>query len=106
MSLCHNASRFDAQIVVLDCKHILTSGFVCLLHVHEAVEEVTFAALLCLVERRTGQKGQIKPKYLKQDQAAIVRLQVLNPQAVICLETFKDCPSMVLVTFPLHFILM
>ncbi len=94
-SACPVARTWDAQIIVLECKSILSAGFTCMMHVHEAVEEVCFVLLIVVVDRRTGERGQVKPKFLKQDQAAIVRLRLLNPQGAICLETFKDVPAMV-----------
>lgn len=40
----HCVSAFEAQIVLLELKSILSAGFNCVLHVHAAQEEVTFSA--------------------------------------------------------------
>lgn len=35
-------SRFEAQIAIVELKSILSTGFSCVMHVHTAIEEVTF----------------------------------------------------------------
>ncbi|KAI4151822.1 MAG: hypothetical protein LQ340_003266 [Diploschistes diacapsis] len=40
--LVHCVSAFEAQIVLLELKTILSAGFECVLHVHSAIEEVSF----------------------------------------------------------------
>lgn len=44
------------------------------------------------MDKRTGEKSKQPPRFIKQDQIAIVRLEV--PGGLICLETFKDFPQM------------
>ena len=48
--------------------------------------------LLCTVDKRTGEKSKTRPRFIKQDQIAIVRLE--TQQGVICLESFKDFAQM------------
>ena len=48
--------------------------------------------LLCTVDKRTGEKSKTRPRFIKQDQIAIVRLETL--QGVVCLEPFKEFPQM------------
>ena len=45
---------------------------------------------MALVDRKTGEKTP-RPKYVKQDQVAIMRLE---SQETFCLDTFKDFPQM------------
>ena len=49
-------------------------------------------ALLCLIDKKTNEKSATRPRFIKQDQYAIVRLEVLG--GMICLEAFKDFPQM------------
>ncbi|XP_061175477.1 eukaryotic peptide chain release factor GTP-binding subunit ERF3A-like [Saccostrea echinata] len=91
-SLCHTAKTFDAQIVILEHKSIICAGYSAVLHIHACAEEVTIKALLCLLDKKTGEKAQIKPRFVKQDQVAIARIEVNG--GMICLETFKDFPQM------------
>ena len=92
-SLCHTARIFDAQIAVLDYKSIMAPGWGAVMHAHTCTQEVQLRMTICLIDKKTGEKGEIRPKFIKQDQVAIVRFEVLN-QNVICLETFKDFPQL------------
>ena len=38
--LCHVTSKFDARIFLLEGKSIVSPGFYCMMHIHEAVEQV------------------------------------------------------------------
>lgn len=48
-------------------------------------------ALICLVDKKTGEKSKTRPRFVKQDQVCIARLRTAG---TICLETFKDFPQM------------
>lgn len=78
---------FDAQVVVLDYASIICPGKQFVLHLQAIIEEVTLKALICLVDKKTGEKSKTRPRFIKQDQIAIVRFQ---SEDVICMETFKD----------------
>lgn len=78
---------FDAQVVVLDYGSIICAGKSFVLHLQALQEEVTLKALICLVDRKTGEKSKTRPRFIKQDQIAIVRFIA---EDVICMETFKD----------------
>jgi len=82
---------FDAQVVFLDLKSIICAGYSCVLHLQAMSEEVTIKALICLVDKKTGEKSKTRPRFIKQDQIAIVRF-VSNH--LICMETFKDHPQL------------
>jgi len=82
---------FDAQIVMLDLKSIVCAGFGCIMHLQAMAEEVTIKALICLVDKKTGEKSKTRPRFIKQDQIAIVRFVASHP---ICMETFKDHPQL------------
>jgi len=82
---------FDAQIVMLDLKSIICAGYSCILHLQAMAEEVTIKALICLVDKKTGDKSKTRPRFIKQDQIAIARF-VSNH--AICMETFKDHPQL------------
>lgn len=82
---------FDAQVVILDYKSIICPGKILVLHLQAITEEVTLKSLICLVDRKTGEKSKTRPRFLKQDQIAIVRFV---SDDVICMETFKDYPQL------------
>ncbi|EHK44087.1 uncharacterized protein TrAtP1_008562 [Trichoderma atroviride] len=92
--LVHCVAEFEAQIKVLDLKSILTSGFNCVLHVHAAIEEVTFASLLHKLQKGTGRKSKVPPTHAKKGDSIIARLQVTGGAGMVCVEKFEDYPQM------------
>ncbi|XP_045535534.1 eukaryotic peptide chain release factor GTP-binding subunit ERF3A isoform X1 [Papilio machaon] len=82
---------FDAQVVILEHKSIICAGYSAVMHIHCAAEEVTVKALICLVDKKTGEKSKTRPRFVKQDQVAIMRIECAG---VICLEPFKKFAQM------------
>lgn len=92
--LVHTVTEFEAQIHILDLKTILSAGFNCVCHVHTAIEEVTFSALLHKLQKGTGRKSKVAPTHAKRGDSIIVRLQVIGSAGAICVERFEDYPQM------------
>ena len=90
----HKVSAFEAQIVVLELKSILSAGFNCVLHVHSAIEEVTFAALLHKLEKGTGRRSKKAPAFAARGQSIIARLEVIGGAGSVCVERFEDYAQM------------
>lgn len=88
---CHVGQVFDAQIAILEYKSIICAGYSAVLHIHAVVEEVQIKQLIALVDKKTGKKSVQRPRFIKQDQVVIARLQTAG---VICLETFKEFAAM------------
>ncbi|PGG99258.1 hypothetical protein AJ79_08595 [Helicocarpus griseus UAMH5409] len=86
----HCVSAFEAKIRILDLKSILTAGFNCVLHVHAAIEEVTFAALLHKLEKDTGRKSKRPPPFASKGQTIIARLEITGGAGAVCVERFED----------------
>ncbi|KAJ5671872.1 hypothetical protein N7507_000999 [Penicillium longicatenatum] len=86
----HCVSAFEAKIRILDLKNILTAGFNCVLHVHSAVEEVTFAALLHKLEPGTGRKSKRPPAFVNKGQTIIARLEVTSTAGAVCVEKYDE----------------
>ncbi|KAI9800919.1 MAG: translation termination factor GTPase eRF3 [Piccolia ochrophora] len=86
----HCVSAFEAQIRILDLKSILSAGFNCVLHVHAAIEEVTFAALLHYLEKNTGRRSKKPPAFAAKGQSIIARLEVIGGAGAVCVERFED----------------
>jgi len=82
---------FDAQVVILEHKSIICAGYSAVMHIHCVAEEVTVKALICLIDKKTGDKSKTRPRFVKQDQVAIMRIECAG---VICLEQFKLFPQM------------
>ncbi|KAI1371060.1 hypothetical protein F4677DRAFT_436656 [Hypoxylon crocopeplum] len=92
--LVHNVSAFEAQIRILELKSILSAGFNCVIHVHSAVEEVTFATLLHKLQKGTGRKSKAPPTHAKRGDSIIARMQVIGGAGSVCVERFEDYPQM------------
>ncbi|EOA88332.1 translation termination factor GTPase eRF3 [Exserohilum turcicum] len=90
----HCVSQFEAQVVLLDIKSILTAGFNCVLHVHAAQEEVTISALLHKLEKGTGRRSKKAPGFATKGMSIIARLQITGAAGSICVERFEDYPQL------------
>ncbi|KAL8744522.1 MAG: hypothetical protein Q9190_003240 [Brigantiaea leucoxantha] len=90
----HCVTAFEAQIHLLELKSILSAGFNCVIHVHSAIEEVTFAALLHKLEKGTGRKSKKAPAFGKQGMAIIARLEVTSAAGRLCVETYEQYPQL------------
>ena len=92
--LVHCVSEFEAQIVLLELKSILSAGFNCVLHVHSAIEEVSFDALLHKLEKGTGRKSKKPPPFATKGMSIIARLKVIGGAGSVCVERFEDYAQM------------
>ncbi|KAL5628929.1 hypothetical protein BROUX41_002320 [Berkeleyomyces rouxiae] len=92
--LVHNVTTFEAQIKILELKTILTSGFNCVLHVHAAIEEVTFDALLHSLQKGTNRRSKKAPTHAKKGDSIIARLKVIGGVGSVCVEKFEDYAQM------------
>ncbi|XP_065211051.1 eukaryotic peptide chain release factor GTP-binding subunit ERF3A isoform X2 [Planococcus citri] len=82
---------FDAQVVILEHKSIICPGYSPVMHIHCAAEEVVVKTLICLIDKKTGEKSKTRPRFVKQDQVVIMRLEC---SGIICMEIFKTFPQM------------
>ena len=90
----HTVSAFEAQVVLLELRNIVTAGFECVLHVHSAIEEVQFGALLHKLEKGTGRKSKKPPTHAVKGQSIIARLEVVGGAGAVCVERFEDYAQM------------
>jgi peptide chain release factor subunit 3 len=92
--LVHCVKSFEAQIRILELKSILTAGFNCVLHVHAAIEEVTFASLLHSLQKGTNKRSKRPPTHAKKGDSIIARMEVTGGAGAVCVEMFDDYPQM------------
>lgn len=90
----HCVTAFEAQIRLLELKSILSAGFNCVIHIHSATEEVTFAELLHKLEPKTNRKSKKAPGFAKQGMNIIARLEVTSAAGSLCCETFAEYPQL------------
>lgn len=79
--------EFEAQLMILDIKGIISSGYSGMLHVHTCVVEVTLGDMLYLVDPKTKRKSKRPPMFVKKGNSVVARLRTSAP---ICLETYED----------------
>jgi peptide chain release factor subunit 3 len=77
---------FTAQILLLECRNIISAGYSCVLHIHALAEECTFKALLCTLDKKTGEVLKKNPPCVKGGDTVLVRIETQQPIAV---ESFK-----------------
>jgi peptide chain release factor subunit 3 len=80
-------TSFEAQLAILEYKNIICAGYSAVLHLHACVEDVSITALLHSVDKKTGKKSKHAPRFLKQGDVAIVRLETSQ---MVCAETYAD----------------
>merc|ERR1712127_1004950 len=78
---------FDAQVIVLNHPGEICNGYTPVLDCHTAHIACKFKELLEKVDRRTGKKVEDFPKFVKSQEAAIVKLVPSKP---MCVEKFAD----------------
>uniref|UniRef100_A0A8R1DVQ6 Tr-type G domain-containing protein n=1 Tax=Caenorhabditis japonica TaxID=281687 RepID=A0A8R1DVQ6_CAEJA len=86
-SLAKTGKVFDAEVLVLEHKSIIASGYSCVLHIQSAVEEVSVRGVIATIDKKTGEKK--RAKFVKQDEKCIMRLESPEP---FVLEPFKEFP--------------
>ncbi|KAG0069748.1 translation termination factor GTPase eRF3, partial [Podila epicladia] len=87
----HVTSKFEAALGILDHKNIICAGYTAVLHIHNAIEEITLSAMIHLIDKKTGRKSKRPPQFLKKGQQGIVMIETSGP---ICLETFAEAPRL------------
>ncbi|RKP30046.1 hypothetical protein METBISCDRAFT_17188 [Metschnikowia bicuspidata] len=80
-------TRFEAQIAIVELKSILSTGFSCVMHLHTAIEEVTFVELKHKLEKGTNRKSKKPPAFAKKGMKIIAVLEV---NELVCAETYND----------------
>ncbi|KAF8930533.1 eukaryotic polypeptide chain release factor 3 [Dissophora ornata] len=87
----HVVSKFEATLGILDHKNIICAGYTAVLHIHNAIEEITLSAMIHLIDKKTGRKSKKPPQFLKKGQQGIVMIETAGP---LCVETFTDSARM------------
>lgn len=88
------AALFEAQVAVLDLlehKPILAVGYEAMLHVHVLTAECTLTSIVQGIDKKTGEKSDKKPRFLKSNDFATVRFRLAQSVAI---ETFKEHPAL------------
>ncbi len=83
--------EFTAQIIVLNHPTVLTVGYTPVFHVHTAQASCRIKELVRKIDPRTGATITEKPDFLKNGDAAIIKVEPIRP---LCIEKQKDFPQL------------
>lgn len=72
-------STFEAQLIFLETKSIVTAGYTAVLHVHNTIVEMTLDSLLHTVDRKTGKRTKKPPQFVKKGDMCIARIVTSQP---------------------------
>jgi elongation factor 1-alpha len=85
------ATEFTAQIVVLNHPTVVTVGYTPVFHIHTAQIACQIIAIEKKINPQTGETLQENPDFLKNGEAAIVKIKPVQP---MCIEMQKEIPQM------------
>ncbi|MBW2993882.1 translation elongation factor EF-1 subunit alpha [Candidatus Woesearchaeota archaeon] len=85
------ATEFTAQIVVLNHPTVVTVGYTPVFHIHTAQIACQITAIEKKINPQTGETLQENPDFLKNGEAAIVKIKPVQP---MCIEKQKEIPQM------------
>lgn len=84
---CKGATTFTAQVIVMNHPGEIRNGYTPVLDCHTAHIACKFVELVQKIDKRTGKACEDLPKFVKNQEAAIVTLQPSKPMVV---ESFKE----------------
>ncbi len=85
------ATEFTAQIVVLNHPSVITAGYTPVFHIHTAQVACQIVQILKKLNPATGEVLQENPDFIKNGDAAIVRVKPIQP---LVIEKQKDIPQL------------
>lgn len=85
------ASEFTAQIIVLNHPSVVTVGYTPVFHLHTAQVSCRIKEIVRKIDPRTGNTLQEHPDFLKNGEAAIIKVEPMRP---LCIERQKDIPQL------------
>ncbi|KPA77093.1 putative eukaryotic release factor 3 [Leptomonas pyrrhocoris] len=78
---------FQARVVILDVRNIISAGSRVMLHIHAAQEEASFHKLFAKVDRKTNEIVEKDPACVKAGDIVIARIELDRP---VVMEVHKD----------------
>ncbi|KAL7700227.1 eukaryotic release factor 3 [Lotmaria passim] len=78
---------FQARVVVLEVRNIITAGTSCMIHIHAAQEEASFHKLFAKIDRKTNEIVEKDPACVKAGDVVVARIELSRP---IVMEPHKD----------------
>ncbi|MFP4051795.1 MAG: translation elongation factor EF-1 subunit alpha [Thermoplasmata archaeon] len=84
------AETFDARIIVLDHPSVVTQGYTPVFHTHTAQVACTFLELKQKLNSKTGEVEEENPDFLKNGDAAIVKVKPTRNLSIERVEDFSE----------------
>jgi peptide chain release factor subunit 3 len=78
---------FQARVVILEVRNIISAGSQFMLHIHSAQEEASFHKLFAKIDRKTNEIVETDPACVKAGDVVIARIELTRP---IVVETHKE----------------
>ncbi len=85
------ATEFTARIVVINHPTVVTVGYTPVFHIHTAQVACQFTELVSKLNPATGEVMQEKPDFIKNGDAAIVKIKPTHP---LVIEKYTDIPQL------------
>lgn len=83
--------NWTGQIIVIWHPTVIAQGYTPVVHAHTAQVAAKFIELIKKLDQKTGAVIEDNPKFLKKNEAAIVKLQ---PIKKLCIEKYEDFPEL------------
>ncbi len=83
--------NWTGQIIVIWHPTVIAQGYTPVVHAHTAQVAAKFTELIKKLDQKTGAVIEDNPKFLKRNEAAIVKLQ---PIKKLCIEKYEDFPEL------------
>ncbi len=85
------AQEFTAQIIVLQHPTVITKGYTPVFHINTAHVAGMIEEILKKIDPRTGEVVEENPDFIKQGDAAVIKVKPLKP---VCIERQRDFPKL------------
>ncbi|MBA7499913.1 Elongation factor Tu [subsurface metagenome] len=83
--------NWTGQIIVIWHPTVIAQGYTPVVHAHTAQVAAKFVELIKKLDQKTGAVIEDNPKFLKKNEAAIVKLQ---PIKKLCIEKYEEFPEL------------
>ncbi len=83
--------NWTGQIIVIWHPTVIAQGYTPVIHAHTAQVAAKFSELIKKLDQKTGAVIEDNPKFLKRNEAAIVKLQPLKK---LCIEKYEEFPEL------------
>ncbi|KII69679.1 Eukaryotic peptide chain release factor GTP-binding subunit ERF3B [Thelohanellus kitauei] len=81
-NICPIGKTFDGHFAITDCKSIIAPGYKAVIHIHNAIDEVTLVSIKKVMDVKTHEWLPKAQPFLKQNDICIARFVLNNAQCI------------------------